>query len=421
MIQLNDINDAPQACTYKFENPQAATAMARQAQARRCEDITVVRSGDHLKLSFKGTWQDEQALIDFAPEEYGDFRMGSHYSKGECDMIADLFLCWHLPEEVCRRTRRSIKALSAFLEKQNFLPRFPRRSFKIETVIDDDGDETYPFFDKWGTGFLRREGFSKNLILELERLEVLSTFVRTYSSRDARRDEDVEDDFILFYPFDRVTQEELVNVFSYLADLGRWDAISDLCEDVGDEILNLRCHRRLFIDPLKFLLLLETHNGLPWDLLYQRELLRAYRNQTFAMSHPDQLVKWMEAAQLRKTRTYARKMTHFPGAAPFPAQFHENPIAIALYFGDSEGDLARLAMRGNRFAAAVLGDMFRVKSQLSSRFEAEAERWEAVQDGYWPTAEELRTLHAWAFPFDPGYAQKMSHVADYDRRISFAW
>ncbi len=345
-------------------------------------------------MKFKANWSIEQQLIEAIPEDAGSFRTTSPLSKEERALMREMYCCWYDAIEFELVFRRSRRTLAGILEGEGLLVAYPNKN----SVYDWDD-----LFAAWKDEFSPTTGFSEKLVGMLQVAGVLEI-----SSKQFKVGEDYS-----YFPVKALSQGEIENLYSLLYEAGQWEQGKQLALALGDQQNAARWVRREVSnqDPSEFFQILETTEGLPMEMLYQRELARAYCAWNLIEGYSRMVALWADAAKLRVADVYAKELTNIPHILRHPDLRKGNPIVHALCAIGDEPCLESLANNdNNQLAAAILADMHRVRMKHSNYPLDAANHWVELQDGYWPTQLEVRDAIANCIVYDHRYAKKMEHI-----------
>ena len=379
-------------CLYKFDDYKYANQAARDLAVMGVENVKLVRSAEEFRLTFKSAWDVEKKLIDTIPEDAGMFRTGSSYSKDEILFLSELFFCWHDPIEIENAVRRTRSALTIFFKREGLLYSPASRYFDYDWNA---------LFESWDDEFSAENGFSENLVEVLRSAGIIGT-------DGVLVDVDFEN---LYLPLAALSKNEIENIHALLAGAEKWSEAKDFSQATGDSIRAAQLSRRVCGEyPDEFFRLLSDTEGLSRDMLYQRELARAYTLWNMVHNYPKMIKRWSDAANLRVKDYYAKDTILLPHRINPSDLSGSDSVTDALIALGNQSQLESLALQGNQLAAAILADMHRLRMQKSEYPLDAADRWAAIQNGYWPSEQEIYDSLALYIKYDRSYAKKMAHL-----------
>lgn len=382
------------ACTYTFEAYADANRIARELAILGATDVKVTRSAEEFRVKFKANWSIEQQLIKVMPEDAGPFRTTSPSSKEERALMREMYCCWYDKTEFESTFRRSRPTLARILEGEGLLVAYPNKNF------DYDWED---LFVAWEDELSPTIGFSEVLVEILQVAGVLESSAKQFI---------VGEDYS-YFPVNALARGEIENLYSLLCEAGEWEKGRKLALALGDPVNAARLLRRESRDqdPSVFFRIVETTEGLPMEMLYQRELARAYWAWKLIKGYSRMVARWADAAKLRVVDYYAKESIGIPHTLRHPDLRKENPIVHALAAIGDEPTLESLANNeSNKLAATILADMHRMRMKQSDYPLDAANHWASLQDGYWPTQLEIHDAIANCITYDHQYAKKMEHL-----------
>lgn len=398
-IQIEQPGQRHRVCSYTFHDYQSAARASRDLAILVAGDVKVAKSNEEFRVKFKASWSIEQQAIQAIPEEAGSFRTGSPYSKEESELICEMYFSWHEAAEIAAVVRRSKSAVVRFLEDESLLIAFPNRDFyfRWNDLFGHQAEDD----DFWENEFSPIDGFSEDLAGMLwEAGAIADTAGRLFPGEGSS-----------FLPLKALSNNEIDNIYFLLCKAGKWKHLKKIALCRGTPIEARRWLRREFCaNPIEFFQALVDEEGLPMEILYQRELARAYWAWNLVNGYSKSVAAWVEAAKLRATDYYAKELTAIPRALKHPDLSCNNPIVRALAVSDNETALESLANEDNRLAAAILADGHRRRMRHTDYPLDAAYCWTTIQDGYWPTESEVRDAIASSISYDPQYAERMAHL-----------
>jgi len=380
-------------CSYAFNDFQNANHIARELAVLGATDIKLIRPSEKYRVKFNASWSIEQQLIHVATKEAGQFRTSSPSTKEERALIRDMYCCWHHANEFESVLRRSWSSVARILEGEGLLFTYANKDF----VYDSEN-----FFTTWEEGFSPTTGFSVALVEMLQAVGVLDRSLKQF----------MESDDYAYYPVKALSRDEVENLFSLLRQAGMWEQGQQLAPMLEDQVITARLQREFGNqDPIEFFRILEHAEGLPMEILYQRELARAYWAWNLIEGYSKMVARWLGAAKLRVADYYDQESIYIPHPLRHPDLRIKNPIVHALNAIDDESRLESLANNeNNQMAAAILADMHRLRMKKSDYPLDAADHWNTLQDGYWPTQLEIHDAIAACIVYDQRYAKKMEHI-----------
>ncbi len=377
------MNEKKTQKTYNFITFSSAKLVASFAIEMGAENVRLKPLSRGFSVSFVSTWKVELCIISLDAPCKKDYRNGIKWVQEEDDFVIDAYMCWHSIDEISDKVHRSPNSIAAALTRLGFL----ERAKSLQDSWDNTWDE--PPYDMT---FSDSKGLLDRHKPELAYWGVISV-EKAYGA------------------FSNLTQEEIDKIFKILMWFDRWDIAACFAHESGDALRAFRLARQ-GEDMLLALKTLNCAPNLPQIYSAQREMLNAFFRKNIIDELPFKIERWVVSAKSRE-KFYSDKREERPTCQiesvldVSSKQLPENLLALLV----DGAELVKLVRKGNKLAACFLADIYTQKFYSDWNHEADcSDALQKIQDGYWPTKQEIVTLLQQHLPFDENLAHKLSHL-----------
>lgn len=368
---------------YNFNTFSSANLAAKFAIDMGAENVILKPKPRGYSVLFASSWKVDLRTFSLDAPCTKFYRNGIKWVQEEDEFVKDAYLCWYSIDEIANKVRRSPNSISAALNRLQLIER--------AKSLHDSWDETWngppddiTFSDSKGLLDKHKAEFSYWGVISVE---------NAYSG------------------FLNLTKDEIDRVFKILMWFDRWDIAARFSLELGDT-------QRAFMlarqggDMLLALRILNSSSDLPELYSAQRNMLNSFFTKKIIYEFPSNLERWVKAAKSRE-KAYSNKQEERPICLIEDVLYISTkklPDNLLALIGNG-AKLEDLVKNGNKLAACFLADLCTQDFYINWDFNNDrSDEFRLVQNGYWPTKQEIEELLRINLPFDEKIACKLSHT-----------
>jgi hypothetical protein len=393
--------------TYHFNTFLGANSIAKHAIELGAENVSLRPRSKGFSVSFaSSSWNVESRIFSLDVPCSKGYRTGNKWSQDEIDFVVDAYMCWHSIDEIADKVRRNPNGVVVVLHRLGYV----ERAKSLEDAWDQDWVE---LDSDWHFSYSKYQ-------VDKHELSFVLAYWGVFSCGSA------------YGPFHNLNQKEIDKAFNHLMWFEKWDCAACFAIELGDLQRAFRLARqgnnmRLALDVLN-----ATHELSP-IYAFQRDMLSAFLRTDILDEFSSKIEHWVKAAKFRQQSFafYEDEYTYFSKIVRpiLPINFYldgiKEPISDDfLALTGSVEELDMLVKRENKLAACFLADILRDRMWVNLRTELDADMLaelfpdgflygdaaaKKIQDGYWPTKNEIETLIQQHLLGDKNMALKLSH------------
>lgn len=381
-----------QSAVYRLPTFAIAKAVAEAIAELTGKDARIVSSEGGYLIRANLCFEEELSIVRACSSIGVPLRSASRWTSAEVRHVFQEYSHWHWPEDIALKIGRSTSAVCSKLREIGVW-------WEPSAVVGVERLPTFPF--EVGDGcFSYRHG------------QLLSGIGVIRSGMPDSIDLDYNE-LREFFSLDEL--ERIVAILLRWSD-GEyaWWAV-ELARAGGLGVKTYFLSRQVERNPAEAYRVLRDLRGLDSELLYQREVLKAYLGKQVIFEYPSLLTDYMlnprrGALGSRKTGCQSSNSKFGFGIDDY---WRLNEIASAASCADDLESVRALVRDGNRLAALILARFFDLEILDGGNYRGvEAEEVERLCADYRPSESEISDSLRTAISVDMVYSARMSHLGE---------